>query len=272
VAAGEVLGPLEETLDAVPTPHLSFSRINRYLLCPEQYRLHYVENLRPKRESASLAFGAVVHRALAGHLGSRADPVGWFEREWDSLKEAPLRHSRSDSWQSLRDQGRGLLETFTAQETSKIGTVFGVERPFQLAISTLEVPFIGTIDLVAEIRHKRTVVDFKTSHSHYAAHEVLLADQLTAYQIGEPRADQVAFCVFVKTKRPQIEWQLSRRTPEQLLAYLSKAEYVGKQIEWGRFFLRPGKWCAQCDYLPICTGEKQKAKETLVQIDQPQQR
>ena len=27
-------------------PHLSHSRINRYLLCPEQYRLYYVEKLR----------------------------------------------------------------------------------------------------------------------------------------------------------------------------------------------------------------------------------
>jgi hypothetical protein len=33
-------------------PHLSHSRISRYLLCPEQYRLYYVENLRPRHYSA----------------------------------------------------------------------------------------------------------------------------------------------------------------------------------------------------------------------------
>ena len=35
----------EEALDQERTPHLSYSRINRYLTCPEQYRLYYVENL-----------------------------------------------------------------------------------------------------------------------------------------------------------------------------------------------------------------------------------
>jgi len=36
----------EEALDQAP--NLSYSRINRYLTCPEQYRLYYLEKLRPK--------------------------------------------------------------------------------------------------------------------------------------------------------------------------------------------------------------------------------
>jgi hypothetical protein len=35
----------EEILDRETTPHLSYSRINRYLTCPEQYRLYYVPGL-----------------------------------------------------------------------------------------------------------------------------------------------------------------------------------------------------------------------------------
>jgi hypothetical protein len=200
------------------------------------------------------------------------DPVACFEQEWNNLKGAPLRHPRSDSWQSLWEQGRALLHKFAAEETPKLGNIFSVERPFHLNISNLDLPIIGTIDLVAEIKGRRTVVDFKTSHSSYAAHEALLADQLTAYQIGEPAADQVAYCVFVKAKKPKIEWQFSRRTPVQLLAFLAKAEYVGEQIQQNRFFLRSGKWCAQCEYLPICTVDGDKAGETLVQIDNPSQR
>jgi hypothetical protein len=33
-----------------------------------------------------------------------------------------------------------------------------------------------------------------------------------------------------------------------------------------RFYKRPGKWCLYCDYLPVCTGDQKKVKETLVQI------
>ena len=119
---------------------------------------------------------------------------------------------------------------------------------------------------MAEIQDKRTVVDFKTSHSRYATHEVQLADQLTAYQISDPGSEQVAYCVLLKTKKPKIEWHSSTRTPEQLIAFLAKAEYVGAEIESGQFYLRTGKWCAQCDFLPVCTGDERKAKETLVQI------
>ena len=42
---------LEEKDDRIVkehTPYLSFSRINRYLTCPESYRLYYVEQLRLK--------------------------------------------------------------------------------------------------------------------------------------------------------------------------------------------------------------------------------
>lgn len=118
------------------------------------------------------------------------------------------------------------------------------------------------------------MIDFKTSQAKYPPHEVVLADQLTAYKLGEPAAEQVALCVFVKTKKPRIEWHVAGRSGEQLRAYLAKTRYVGRQISEGRFFLRPGRWCAQCDYLPACTGDKRKARETLTQIQvvPPQQR
>jgi hypothetical protein len=59
----------DETLGQLP--FLSHSRVNRYLLCPEQYRLYYIEKLRPKRPAASLVFGQVMHGALAGFLAQR---------------------------------------------------------------------------------------------------------------------------------------------------------------------------------------------------------
>ena len=55
----------EELLDRQPTPHLSYSQINRYLTCPEQYRLYYVERLRSRIESGAMVFGALAHVALA---------------------------------------------------------------------------------------------------------------------------------------------------------------------------------------------------------------
>src|SRR5207245_10627967 len=60
---------------ATAAPHLCFSRINRYLHCPAQYRLYYVENLRPRFAAASLVFGQVVHQALAHLFREQGDPL-----------------------------------------------------------------------------------------------------------------------------------------------------------------------------------------------------
>ena len=110
------------------------------------------------------------------------------------------------------------------------------------------------------------MTDFKTSASSYAEHEVKLSDQLTAYQLAEPRAEQMALCVLVKTKEPKIEWHVSQRNPDDLLDYLAKAGYVAHEIAASRFYKRPGMWCAWCDFLPVCMKDERKIAETLVRL------
>src|SRR5436189_2504860 len=102
-------------------------------------------------------------------------------------------------------------------------------RPFRLRITSLDLPFVGVIDLVADLDGKRTVVDFKTANATYQEHEAILSDQLTAYQLAEPEAEQTALCVLVKTKEPKIEWHLAARSGGDLSELLAKAEYIGHE-------------------------------------------
>src|SRR5438552_12248659 len=86
-------------------PYLSYSRINRYLHCPEQYRLYYVENLRLRFPAASLVFGQIVHRALAGLFQRKEDPVKLFLAQWEQVKDAGLGYGQKESrekWQASR--------------------------------------------------------------------------------------------------------------------------------------------------------------------------
>src|SRR5207249_1690545 len=103
------------------TPHLSHSRINRYLFCPEQYYLYYIANLRLKFPSASLAFGQVVHQALAHLFIEKNDPVGFFQNAWGELRQIKLTFSKKDSWEKLNSSGQGLLEKFVKDELPRIG-------------------------------------------------------------------------------------------------------------------------------------------------------
>src|SRR5213594_1227191 len=100
--------PEEQAASGRPR-HLSHSRINRYLLCPEQYRLYYVERLRPRTQSASLVFGQAVHMSLAFLFRQSADPVESFNEIWATTRKLDLRYSRRESWEKLQDCGRGLL-------------------------------------------------------------------------------------------------------------------------------------------------------------------
>jgi putative RecB family exonuclease len=249
-----------------PEPHLSHSRITKYLTCPEQYRLYYVEGLRSRVPSASLVFGSVVHSALAQFFSGQADAVTWFMQEWDNVLGLELTYKPRETWETLRSAGHILLSRFLREELPRLGEVRGVEQPFELSVSDLELPFVGIIDLVADVNGRRTVIDYKTSGSGYGIHEVNLSDQLTAYHLAEPEASQSAIWVLIKTKDPRIEWHPTGRTPEQLTEYLRKVRLVSHEIREGKFYKRPGIWCTWCDYLPVCLGQNGKAEETLVHI------
>ncbi len=257
----------EEAVRSNGAPHLSHSRINRYLLCPEQYRLYYIEGMRPRFYSASLVFGQTVHQALSSLFKTGANPMETFTTLWHDSRPFELRYSARESWEKLRETGRELLAKFVLEEIPRISAVSGSEKPFEFGITDIESPFVGVIDLVAVVDGKKTVVDFKTSGSTYAEHEARLSDQLTAYQLAEPDAEQMALCVLVKTKEPKIEWHICGRNPDDLLDYLAKAKYVAREITSERFFKRPGMWCSWCDFLPVCLRDARKTAETLVRVN-----
>lgn len=77
-------------------------------------------------------------------------------------------------------------------------------------MASVELPFIGIVDLVAQVKGRLTVIDFKTAASDYEDHEVELSDQLTAYWAAVPEAERVALCVLVKTKESRIEWHFAK--------------------------------------------------------------
>jgi CRISPR/Cas system-associated exonuclease Cas4 (RecB family) len=256
----------EDKVAAGRPRYLSHSRVNRYLLCPEQYRLYYVENLRPTVPSASLVFGQLVHQALAGLFLKQVDPVKSFQESWAVVKGANLYYNQRESWERLSMSGEALLERFAEEEVDKIQNIRTVEKPFEFGLSGLDLPFVGVIDLECDLEAKSTVVDFKTAGSGYDSHEVILSDQLSAYYLAQPGIAQVALCVLVKTKAPKIEWHIARRSGGQLSEYLTKIGYVAREISAGRFYKRPGTWCSWCDFLPVCVGDHKAAESSLIKV------
>lgn len=163
------------------------------------------------------------------------DPGEYFLYYWSEAKQLDLSYSQKESWDKLRVSGQGLIEKFCIEELPRLSAIAAVERSFELGIAGLHLPFMGMIDLVATLDRKRTVVDFKTSGSAYGNHEAILSDQLTAYKLAEPDAEQAVLCVLVKTKEPKIEWHPTGRSPEQLVQYLVHAHDFTLQHDLQRF-------------------------------------
>ena len=74
----------------------------------------------------------------------------------------------------------------------RLGFIFEAKAlAIELESSGIDSPFVGVIDLIAELNTRKNVTDFKTSASSYAEHESKLSDQLTASrQLGNvPRIE-----------------------------------------------------------------------------------
>jgi len=143
-------------------PHLSHSRMQKYITCPEQYRLHYLEGFRPRYEAAARVFGAMMHLALAEFLRNERDPLATFRTEWNACREFELRYSQRESWDKLSHIGEALLQKFLAQESHKFEQVLAVEAEFHIGASNVAAPLVGTLDLLAVLHGKKTLVEFKT--------------------------------------------------------------------------------------------------------------
>jgi len=258
----------DDRRDKRKMPFISFSQINKYLTCPESFRLYYIERLRLRIPKANLVFGSLIHLSLSHLFNAKAEPVKFFSEVWDGLKQIELTYGKKDSWERLRACGVGLLTKFVAEEIPRIRSVKAVEKKFELKISNLDLPLIGVIDLVAEVDETTKVIDFKTADKSYGPADVVLSDQLTTYQLSEPQTDELALCVLVKTTEPRIEWHPTKRDSGRLAEFLDKAGYVAREIKAGQFYKRTGIHCSWCDFLPVCLGDKERTEETLVQIGQ----
>ena len=212
-------------------------------------------------------FGHAMHDALASLFRLGVDPVAHFCGKWNALRDAEIDYGKKDSWEKLKNCGEKLLTMFVQEQLPRVCDVQAIEQRFELNISDLELPLIGYIDLVASVDEVNTVIDFKTSAASYAGYQAMLSDQLTAYKLAMPDARTLGLCVLLKLKEPRIQWFRTYRDGPRLIEYLAKLRLVAREIKAGHFYKRPGRWCSWCDYLPVCLGDKQKVKQTLVRID-----
>ena len=255
--------------------NISFSGIEQYLGCGEQYRRVHAGEKRPP--AIALAEGICTDHALTMNNISKRDkgkdlkPRKLIEISMGNLEEqlkAPevRKMPKAKFWGEVKKddcakRANAWFNEYIRKHAAKITPRF-VQQPFitPVKVSGVEFNVTGFIDLTTKAKR---VIDYKTSSSVKSQKEVDSSLQLTLYSYCTKLVD-VGFYNFVKTKNPYIAYLKSRRSPAQWQWGLMVAASVYKSIQAQLYPLadpNPRNWrCSEkfCGFWSTCRGKYEK--------------
>lgn len=197
---------------------ISISARDKYQACSMMYKLHYLDKIRPIRQSSALVFGSALDEAL-NHLLQHKDleqaqSVFWMQwseyehkpiidyfksdldlslipeaecAELDAIEDQTLRDHRAN-WLSMYYKGMKLLEVYNRDLLPKINKVIDIQKTITIKNESDD-EITGIIDLVAEIDFNGqsvvAVLDNKSTSTPYPKNSVLTKHQTALYSVAE---------------------------------------------------------------------------------------
>lgn len=175
---------------------ISHSAYNKYHTCPQMYKLHYVDRLRPEGNSSALLFGSAIDDALNAVLLKTGDGVETFRNAftWELAKDCVWLKNDLDedlftldekqelqgkdlnyvTWACMRKKGRIMIQGYIEKVLPLVEEVHGVQ------LETKRRP--GFIDAVLTLRgYGRVLIDHKTTSRFYKRDAVGESTQLALY-------------------------------------------------------------------------------------------
>lgn len=204
---------------------LSISGRDKFLSCSMMYRYHYIDKLRPIRQSSALVFGSALDEALNDLLIKKdleaAKAVFWMNwsqwqfneiidfyasdtdvsilskelcEELDNIEDPRTKEHRA-AWSSLYQKGLKLLDAYHAELLPSIKRVISVQKEIALYGTDddgnqTEDAITGITDLIAEVEMDdgkivTAVLDNKTTSTPYPKNSVEKKEQTALYTLAE---------------------------------------------------------------------------------------
>jgi hypothetical protein len=243
--------------------HLSVSQLRLLLGCARQWRLQYLEGLRPP-PTVDLVVGVVWHAAIEDHLGRRlrgepADPGASgaaLAAAWAQEAARPGIDWRRQTPAGARRLTERLFAAYLHDLAPRVAPV-AVEAPFSVPIPdapgwTLD----GRLDAVAD---DGWLIDQKTAGAPYTPEQVDADLQALAYlwawrELHGAEAPGVAFHVAVKPSPGAgpagavvTQELVTRRAPAQLDWFAGLLREAVRQVEAEALPPDPAyRWCHRC--------------------------
>ena len=151
-------------LNGEPVDHLSPSSLEKFMNCPEAWRLHYLVG-KPRKENVYAAWGKAHHMALGRYFGRRLaeepttpeETASFFRESFGTLvREAEGFDWRNLGAQEVAETGSRLVEAYVRTEAWKLQPIM-VEERRETEIDGIN--FVTVVDLVTE----NDLIDLKTA-------------------------------------------------------------------------------------------------------------
>ena len=251
--------------------YLSGSRIQQYLMCPQKYKLQYVDKVTWDFTPGNLALGSAIHAAIESFYrtwqdGSRMpenELCNLFEGFWQGQIKGKTLDPKNNP-DKLKEQGISLLEVFS--KDVQPATVLAIEEQFRVPLVDTEtgeymIDLVGVIDLVeADTNHQPVIVDHKSIARRPSDSDLHQNLQLSAYGYAirmlrelQDRKVLMRIDCLIKNKNPVFEQRYTLRTPSTDRKFELLARNVIHAIENEAFFPNPGWGCNGCQVRNHCS-------------------
>ena len=231
---------------------LSYSQIALYQSCPLNYKLQYIEGLKPK-DRWYLSFGSSLHQCAEFFFKVKTPPppslerlLGHYEKNWISDGyESPEEEA------GYKEYGRQILSRFWGLHSADFRMPVAVEHQFNIDIDGVKLR--GFIDRVDKLDSGGlSIVDYKSNQQLFTRDYLAKDLQLTLYQVA---VEQMWFLpvemLTLYHLRSNTPCSIGAREKGQLEEARWLVLEVAEGITAGRFPAIENQYCP-CDFPEHC--------------------
>ncbi len=254
--------------------HYSYSQINMYQRCPNQYMFRYPMGIKAQ-PTGTLALGRSFHEAegenylqkIDSHEDmTEADVLDIYDTAFEG--QVDLTNWQDDKPGEIKDVGVGLVKVYH-KEIAPIVQPVEVEEYIDVPLDGFPKDFVVRPDVIDDNDY---ILDLKTSAKSPANGALDRDLQPTAEALGYrakfgKEEAGIRFDYAVKTKEPKVVSVETRRTDKDISAFMWLIGRVHEAIEREAFYpTDPTSWqCSEkwCGYFNLCEGGGKRVERKI---------
>lgn len=248
--------------------YLSKSRLNTYCLCPEKFRLTYIENIKPEKTPTAMLEGSAIHHIVENTLvygKPITDMPELASKEyWDKVDLDTTEYKDAKAFADAQKKILGEAKCFLAQigklNTYQMETYF--EHPLVNPVTgevNEGIILRGYADIIDQPEKDIIrIIDIKTSAKSPNMEQANRALELTVYaylmgcSMGFHVEVPVSLLYLVRTKEPKVIWLNAQRSLPDFMALHDTIINVARAIQQGLYWKNQGMQCSWCQHQEIC--------------------